>query len=116
MTRESLLKSASDRVLDVINDPTFGNQWAQVRSKHLLMSISSEEVGAINYTYSGLALVSMGDLETARQHALAGLAEVEGLRDHYWMAGTQLSYYGSTIMNTVLRGHAYPQPTAYTVS
>ena len=57
MTRENLLKSASARILGVINDPTFGNQWAQVRSKHLLKSISPEEVGAINYTYSVQRLI-----------------------------------------------------------
>lgn len=57
MTRESFLSSVESRVNELVTDPTFANQWAQVRSKHLLASVAPDVVGEINYTYSPARLI-----------------------------------------------------------
>lgn len=57
MTRESFISSVERRVNEMVTDPTFGNHWAQVRSKHLLASVAPDEVGPINYTYSPARLI-----------------------------------------------------------
>lgn len=57
MTRESFISSVESRVNELVTDPTFANQWAQVRSKHLLASVAPDAVGSINYTYSPARLI-----------------------------------------------------------
>jgi len=57
VTREGFISSVESRVNELVADPTFGNQWAQVRSKRLLASVAPDEVGSINYTYSATRLI-----------------------------------------------------------
>lgn len=57
MTRESFLGSVELRVNELITDSTFGNQWAQVRSKQLLASLAPDAISSISYTYSPARLI-----------------------------------------------------------
>ena len=57
MTRDDFLSSVETRVRELVTDPTFANQWAQVRSKHLLDSVAPDSVGSINYRYSPARLI-----------------------------------------------------------
>ena len=52
MTSEALLARAREDVLSVQLDRSYRNDWAQLRSKRLLASISPDSVGGIGYTYS----------------------------------------------------------------
>ena len=52
MTPEALLARAREDVVSVQLDRSYRNDWAQLRSKRLLASISPDSVGGIGYTYS----------------------------------------------------------------
>ena len=52
MTREALLARAREDVVGVQSDRSYRNDWAQLRSKRLLTSISPDSVAGIGYTYS----------------------------------------------------------------
>src|SRR6266852_2559040 len=51
MTQE-FASNVDARVAGLLTDATFANQWAQIRSKHLLASISPQSISTIDYTYS----------------------------------------------------------------
>lgn len=98
MTREELIASAPVRINNVVNDPTFGNQWAQVRSKRLLMSISPGEIESINYTYSAQRLVRNA---TVVLHDALRIVETQSDRlgdvsDALRRAAETMEYLGST--------------------
>lgn len=52
MTPEASLARAREEVVGVQLDRSYRNDWAQLRSKRLLASISPDSVGDIGYTYS----------------------------------------------------------------
>ena len=52
MTPEALLARAREDVVGVQSDRSYRNDWAQLRSKRLLTSISPDSVAGIEYTYS----------------------------------------------------------------
>lgn len=57
MTRESYLEGLHDRLTAAAADPTLQNNWAQLRSKHLLSAVAPTSISSINYTYSTEQLV-----------------------------------------------------------
>ena len=67
MVSEELLSRATGRLRSSLEDPSFSNNWAQVRAKHLLDSVAPEEVSRIGYNYSipRLKRVATSALHTA---------------------------------------------------
>ena len=67
MASEQLLIAAKQRLQSSLQDPDLSNNWAQVRSKHLLDSIAPGIAGGIDYTYSASRLkrVATSALHTA---------------------------------------------------
>ena len=52
MKPEASLAQAREDVVGVQSDRSYRNDWAQLRSKRLLTSISPDSVAGIEYTYS----------------------------------------------------------------
>ncbi len=67
MVSRELLRGATERLWSSLEDPTFFNNWAQVRSKHLLDSVARDVAARIDYTYSipRLKRVATSALHTA---------------------------------------------------
>ena len=67
MVSEELLTGATGRLQSSLQDPSFSNNWAQVRAKHLLDSVAREQASRIAYTYSipRLKRVATSALHTA---------------------------------------------------
>lgn len=67
MVSEELLTGATGRLQSSLQDPSFSNNWAQVRAKHLLDSVAREQASRIGYTYSTprLKRVATSALHTA---------------------------------------------------
>ena len=67
VSNKNLLTSAMERLNSSIQDPTLSNNWAQVRSKRLLNSVSPDAATrtAYNYSVSRLKRVSTSALRTA---------------------------------------------------
>ena len=67
MVSQELLIGSTERLESSLRDPTFSNNWAQVRSKHLRDSVSREVAARIEYTYSVARLkrVATSALHTA---------------------------------------------------
>ena len=51
-SHDDLLMSVTERLHSSLEDPTLSNNWAQVRSKHLLDSVAPEVAARLGYTYS----------------------------------------------------------------
>lgn len=60
MVNEELLVEATSRLRSSFLDPSFSNNWAQVRSKHLLDSVAPDVAAQIEYTYSVPRLKRVG--------------------------------------------------------
>ena len=67
MVTKELLAGATERLNSSLQDPSLSNNWAQVRSKHLLNSVDPEVASRINFTYSTprLKRVATSALHTA---------------------------------------------------
>ena len=67
MVSREMLIGATERLQSSIQDPNLLNNWAQVRSKHLLDSVAPEVAARIDYTYSTSRLkrVATSALHTA---------------------------------------------------
>ena len=57
MTRETVLERLHGAVGSAGSDPAYLNNWAQLRSKHLLAAIAPASIETIDYTYSTAQLV-----------------------------------------------------------
>ncbi|PKN82956.1 MAG: hypothetical protein CVU47_01310 [Chloroflexi bacterium HGW-Chloroflexi-9] len=57
MTRQSYLEGLAERLTQTATEPGFLNNWAQLRSKHLLSAVAPDSVAGVNYTYSTEQLV-----------------------------------------------------------
>ena len=57
MTRETVLERLRGAVGSAGSDPAYLNNWAQLRSKHLLAAIAPASIETIDYTYSTAQLV-----------------------------------------------------------
>jgi len=97
MTRESILASAPARINGLMNGPTLGNRWAQVRSKQLLMSVSPEEIGSISYNYSARQLIrnATAVLQMALRIVENDDDELAGISDALKRAAEIMEYIGA---------------------
>ncbi len=66
-SNQALVTAATGRLQSSLQDPTLSNNWAQVRSKRLLDSVSPETVAEVGYNYSvpRLKRVATSALRTA---------------------------------------------------
>ena len=74
--REGILERLREDVRSIEHDQSYLNNWAQLRSKHLLAGISEASVASIAYTYSATQLVRR--TVSVLQRAMR-LAEVDSL-------------------------------------
>lgn len=67
MVRKELLNGATQRLQSSLQDPDLLNNWAQVRSKHLLQAVAPDVAARIDYNYSTARLkrVATSALHTA---------------------------------------------------
>ena len=80
VSNEEILIPAAERLRSSLRDPNLTNNWAQVRSKHLLASVAPEVAARTDYNYftSRLKRVATSALRTA---LLVLDADPDGLRE-----------------------------------
>ena len=91
---KDLLISATGRLYSSLQDPTLTNNWAQVRSKHLLDSVSPDAAAQTAYSYSvpRLKRVATSALRTALMVLDFDSAELGELSDSLRRAAEVMEY------------------------
>ena len=91
---KDLLISATGRLYSSLQDPTLSNNWAQVRSKHLLDSVSPDAAAQTAYSYSvpRLKRVATSALRTALMVLDFDSAELGELSDSLRRAAEVMEY------------------------
>ena len=94
MISRELLIGATERLQSSFQDPNLSNNWAQVRSKHLLDSVAPEAAARIDYTYSTprLKRVATSALHTALLVLKADLPTLRELSDSLCRAAEVMEY------------------------
>ena len=94
VSNQELLRSTIGRLQSAFQDPTLSNNWAQVRSKHLLDSVSPEVAASTGYSYSvpRLKRASTSALHTALLVLKTNPAELHGLSDSLQRAAEVMEY------------------------
>ena len=97
MVSEELLVRAAGRLRSSLQDPSFSNNWAQVRSKHLLDSVDREATTQIDYTYSvpRLKRVATSALHTALMILNSDWGVVSELSGPLLRAAEVMEYLGN---------------------
>ena len=97
MVSEELLVGAAGRLRSSLEDPSFSNNWAQVRSKHLLDSVEREATTQIEYTYSvpRLKRVATSALHTALMIVNSDWGVVSELSGPLLRAAEVMEYLGN---------------------
>ncbi len=93
INREALI-GATERLLSSLQDPNLLNNWAQVRSKHLLGAVAPEVAARIDYTYSTprLKRVATSALHTALLVLKADSQLLSELSDSLRVAAEVMEY------------------------
>ncbi len=94
MVNRELLVGATERLQSSLQDPGLSNNWAQVRSKHLLDSVAPEVTPRIDYTYSTprLKRVATSALHTALLVLRADSTPLRQLSDSLRRAAEVMEY------------------------